>query len=609
MLLRSCFIFLFSLTLFGCGGGGSGQEDNVNTESTASSSGGSVNQLNIAITRTTGEVPFHIYVSSSESTSADIDHPYDEIEYSWNFGAPSQNNSFTHPVTLSTVSANSDQTGPEASFVYRNPGTYTITLTARKNIEGVLTEEHTTMMVTASAWSGETRYFDPDGGNDTFTGETESAPKQTWDAIVTWLTGGDHRRALIQRGSVMPVDSVMWLSSSNIRLGAYGTGVKPILRANTVINNFVRLAPVTDMSDHVYSDLAVDGNNGNALTLFYSTLNDTNTSLKHIAFIDMAFSNDDPHDIDGSGNEIIQASNLITLQNVPGNIDDVLVWNSTFTRNHGFKNGIYAEIKGHFAVMGGSFSGGDGNAIKDHPIYPAGINHALYRWIDFQATYSNNFSINNAAKGGLTNQFTLVDGCDITGGQNGLDFTRHNSSTTGWFDDVILQNNAFHDLGSPGQGYGLMGGSLERITIRDNIFYGTPLSDIQIIKDDGDASTEDDFHEVSLQMYRNKFWKSSTPTTTLQMLDFQQIKDINMSDNIFVNDGVTGGSTNIATLVFPETYNWIIDNNTYWSPGISHPFKQSGVDSYSFAGWQALGFDINGSNTDPQFTNPANGVF
>ncbi|WP_196139208.1 PKD domain-containing protein [Aliikangiella sp. G2MR2-5] len=552
----------------------------------------------ITITRVSGETPFHVFVSASESTANNVDYPFDEIEYQWDFGASEKALSFTHPVTNESVNANRSQTGPEAAFVYYSPGTYTITLTA------ALGEEiaQTSIEVIVDEWTGATRYFDPVNGDDNNDGLSDSAPMQSWQALVNWLSGGNHRQALIKKGTIVNVDSELYLTTSRIRLGSYGEGQIPQLLATGNINYFVRLSPANELSDVVISDLQLNGNNGNATNLIYATLLNEAETLRNVAILNLHLVNDDPHELDNSGGEIIKAKNHIAMQNVPGTISDVLVWNTTFERNHGFKNGIYAEIKDHLAIVGCRFSGGDGNSIKDHPIYPAGVYHALYRWNDFQSTYSNNFSINSAAKDGLTVRYTLFDGNDFSGGQNGIDLTKHTDRTTGWFSDVIVQNNAFHNLGSPAQGYGIIGGSLERIAIRDNVFYGNPQSDIYIRKD-GDR-------EVSLALYRNKFWKGSEPVDTLPMLDFGNIRAFTSFENIFVNEGVTGGSTNILSFIIPENSDWVIDHNQYWSPEIPTPFNLPGQASYSFEQWQqSLGFDSNGKNENPLFVDPANGEF
>ena len=549
----------------------------------------------IETTRISGEIPFHLYVSANGSTALGVENPYDQLDYQWDFGDLHSQDAITHPVTLETVAPNSDQTGPEAAFVYRHPGTYIVSLSAEHTLDGQTDNAEATTIVQVSAWSGETRYFDPEYGSDSNDGLSEASPWQSWDTLVNWLSDGDHRKALIKSGTEMLVDRTLYLDTSSIRIDAYGEGAKPVLLAAPGVSSLIRFKPSGMMEDIVVSNLQLDGNNGNAGSLIYAALLESTSELAHVAFMDMTLTNDDPHD------GTIKAKNLISMQNQNGaKIDDIVVWNSVFERNHSHKNGIYMEMKDHFAVVGGYFSGGDGNDLKDHPIYPAGITHALYRWIDFRPTYANNFSINNAAKDDLTLDYTLVDGCSITGGRNGLDFTKHTSRTTGRFNHVIIQNNAFHHLGTPYQGYGLIGGSVERITVRDNLFYGNPLSDIQIVKDD---------REVSLNLYRNKFWKGPEPTSTLPMLDIQDVYDFDMYENIFVNEGVTGGSTYIASYVMPVIKSWQVDDNQYWAPGIPAPFKLSGTGSLSFTDWQLQGFDVNGLNQDPDFTDPANGQF
>ncbi len=549
----------------------------------------------ILASRNSGELPFHIYVSASDSTwGGVVNHPFDQMEFSWDFGDPGSGNSFVHPVTGATVEANADQTGPEASFIYRSSGTYIVTLTAiyRDIPNNIIHTEQASVSITANDWSGTTRYFDPTDGVDSDNGETTGTPWQTWGKLVDWLSAGDNRRALIRRGTEMSVDETLWLSNSHVRLGDYGSGDKPVLMADNV-GTIIRINSDDSVEDHVFSNLYLNGNGGNAQSLIYCLVSNVDTELKALAFVDMVFEND--NSVDG------EASNHIAIQDVPdGYIEDILVWNGEFIRNNGAKNGIYAEFHKYFAIVGGSFVGGDGSAIRDHPLYPASIQHALYRWIDFKPTISNNFCINNAAKGGKTVKYTLVDGCDITGGQNGLDFTRHNDRTTGWFSDVVIQNNAFHDLATPGQGYGILGGSVERMSIRNNLFYGLPLSDIQVAKDLN--------HDVSLQIFDNKIWKNAD-TGNLQMMNLQNIYSLEMENNIFEYEGENGGSRTIGVFTISSLIDWEIDNNQYWAPDMSRLFGISGDNNYSFTGWQELGYDVSSVHEDPEFNNPSEGLF
>ncbi len=560
----------------------------------------------IQISRTAGELPFHVYVSASDTLMDGVEHPYDQVSYSWDFGDSDSLHIFNHPVSNQPANANTDQQGPEASYVYDYADSYQITLTASYQRGDELLQESTSITVNASEWSGQTRYIDPDFGNDENDGASTEAPWQSWGAITGWLTAQDHRRALIKRGTLLQVDHSMNISTSNTRLGAYGEGERPELLATQILSNFIRLYPEASLEDHVYSDLTLNGNNGNVGSLVYSSLyKDTQAyKLNHLAFINMNFVNDDDHVLSENGSEIIKAKNFISLNNqFESRIEDVLVWGSNFERNHSFKNGIYAEMKKYLAVVGTSFSGGDGNAVKDHPIYPAGVNHALYRWLDFKETYSNNFSINNAAKDNKILQYTLVDGCSITGGRNGLDYTRHNADAMGWFSELIIQNNAFKNLGMPSQGYGIIGGSVKRITVRDNLFYGNIQSDIVVAKD-GDI-------DVDLIISDNKMWKGNEPSDTGPMLDLQGIKTLTLSNNILVNEGFSGGSKLFFQFAIPEDREWQLDNNQYWAPDITSPFKVLADSNsyYDFTQWQAQGYDENSTNSDPIFINPIQGEF
>lgn len=97
-----------------------------------------VTQVGLATSRTSARTPFFVQVSAkgiwATSPTGNGTIPfngYEDLEYSWNFGDPSGTETFTRPTDGATVNANTDQIGPQAMYVYRRPGTFTITVTAR----------------------------------------------------------------------------------------------------------------------------------------------------------------------------------------------------------------------------------------------------------------------------------------------------------------------------------------------------------------------------------------------------------------------------------------------------------------------------------------------
>ncbi|MCH8013038.1 MAG: T9SS type A sorting domain-containing protein [Candidatus Marinimicrobia bacterium] len=552
-------------------------------------------QADITITRTSGELPFLVYVSGMNTTATGTDFPYDELEYSWDFGDLTGSEYFTHPVTGKTVNANSDQTGPEAAYHYADPGTYTITLLVRGWTGSGFISDTANIQVSVSAWSGEDRYFDPVNGDDTNDGLSPDSPWQSWAELVDWLNGGDNRKALLKRGTTMYATNTLFIETSYIRIEDYDIGERPVIRANSPVRGESILRYWGSLSekldDHVYSNIVFDGNNGNSNFPVGAYAAEGQPSYIHgAALVNCKFTNDT-----SDGEILVQI-------NGGGDIKDFIFWNCEFDHNSSGAQGLYAEMEQWLAIVGGTFSGGDGHIILDHHIYANKLNNGLYRWIDFQEAISKNFCINNnTVSDGTVTKYMLVDGCDITGTNNGLDWSNVNNDSYGQFDQVIVQNNAMHDLGT-NQGLGILGNSVLRIVIRDNLFYGNTLSDIRV--DDPDAF---------LQLYRNKFWKDSLAENSIYMIPEQ---DGAVFNNIFMHEGTAIQDwQHVASADFGNHPGWVADSNQYWSPnlvvsGVTLPFYDyTSFSRKTFAEWQTEGFDNNGSYSDPKWPDPANGNF
>lgn len=123
----------------------------------------------------TGVFPFFVQVSACETTS-DAGKTYRDLDYRWNFGDASGTETMTDHATGKTVNLNTSQMGPEAGYLYRTPGTYTITLTLTgKDENGTTVTASTTSLLTL----GQYYIFmgQATGGTYTLTvnGETTSA--------------------------------------------------------------------------------------------------------------------------------------------------------------------------------------------------------------------------------------------------------------------------------------------------------------------------------------------------------------------------------------------------------------------------------------------------
>jgi hypothetical protein len=109
-----------------------------------------------------------------------------------------------------------------------------------------------------------TRHYDPVNGNNLNDGLTEEAPRKTWADMKTWLDGAtsnQYRRALWKRGTTIPDNATISTALRYARIGAYGTGARPILGADvdlmtqTVSTNGTTRGVETKVWDVAFSDL------------------------------------------------------------------------------------------------------------------------------------------------------------------------------------------------------------------------------------------------------------------------------------------------------------------------------------------------------------------
>ncbi len=551
----------------------------------------------ITISNISGEAPFTVQVSAVNSTAIGTNRPYEDVAYSWDFGDTSSTNNLatTHPVTGTTMFLNQDQKGPEAAYIYYTSGNFTITLTATAWNGTAYISNTTTTNITVNNWSGETRYFDPTNGSDSNSGTTENDSWQTWSQLETWIEGGNNREALIRRNETYTVTSVLNLNQNNLRIGAYGTGNRPILTLiNSNINTdhyFVQINANnnTTVENHIYSDLIIDVNNQTRTSGFRGFAN-TGNSLSKFSFVNCDFLN--------------SKDRSLWITSGDGNKEYFVLLNCNFNANTGSNQSFGIGRTNYLSFIGGNLIGGNGSFFLDHHMYISYCDHTLIRWTNFGLAITRNDAINfNAWQYDQTNDsdYTLVDGCSFSGTSNGIDFSNEQNDPIGSsFNYVIVQNSEFKEINLTTQGNAILGWNLKNITVRDNIFYNNNFAQMNV---------QDPF--TVYNVYRNKFYASATANQNTILIENGQSG--NFVNNIFVNE------TQVLTRYqfngdFNAPTNLNIDNNLYYNPiNETRTFRLTTNGSTSgylnFSDWQALGFDANSLVENPLFEDPSNGDF
>ncbi len=567
----------------------------------------------ITISRTSGAIPCVVqatavassatWINPDTSVSEPLPNPYDQLHYTWNFGDGGGTETLTHPVTGMLVDADLHQTGPQGTFIYRQPGTYTVTLTASvRDLSGVVTEANTSVVVTVSDFGGQTRYFDPENGDDANNGLTSETPKRSWSAFSDWVIGGDNRRALLKRGTTLVQTDSFFNDRSHTRVEPYGTGSDPIIQAGPAYP-FSPLLTVWArhyLEDQVYSGIRLLGM-GRARNIVHGYGLD-DPAARDVVFMNCTFENSMPP---------VPTTEAMNLVGVTGDhLSRLTFWECHFHQNDAPGHGLYARLYGStspeefLSVVGGSFTGGDGRPVLDHHIYASGWRrYDLMRWIDFGQAIVKNLCLNmDCASDGNTTDYMLIDGCNVTGTSNGIGIANgSNNPSVGQFDHFIIQNTAVHD-GEAATGYGIFGYCVRRLVIRDTLFYANPRSDFRV-EDPG----------VNYQVYRNIFWRDTGGSTTAGMV-MRPGQRGSFLDNVFEVASNPGFSQHIFRFYVSEAANYTFVGNQYWSPhlfsgGQVCPFRDANTSQRLTMGqWLAL-FPNDGPYADPGFSNPAMGEF
>jgi hypothetical protein len=695
----------------------------------------------IVISRTSGKVPAVVQVSACLTTMTGASDPYHLLEYSWDFGDTSGTETLSNPAadddgtTHPTVNANVDQIGPEAEYLYRTAGTYTITLTARGwngteyisaststlmaleviqlsikgsptggtftltrpsngnttaainrtdtiaqvqakleanggttiygtgNVEvlgsdaglqssgpsGVLsirligslagtTESVPTVgtnsltggtspaplinrvkvgstlsggsaLFTASARGGSEMWFDSVSGSDANNGLSSGAPKQTASALESFYEGGNDRTAWVKRGS-------SWsFASSNLRcedgvsgraMLAYGAGARPQLTFSSSGDGGIKLEVGygNSVEDIVFDGIDVNVGASHTHGIFLtSSGNGTNTNPYGVAhdvyFLDCK--------VRGGNDVRMHVQTYYTGRGIG-------TWRCEFDGESYTGQEELVSVERWCCHHGNSYVNGDGSDL-DHHVYPNVSRHDSYRWCSFGESnpvteqgkrFCINGNVMKVSDGGQDHRYMLVDSCDLSGMENGIDLSStHNAPADGQFLDVIIQRSAIHlDPDKGTQHHAIYTTCLQRLTVRDCRFYGNEGFDLVM----SDPETDLDF-------YRNKVWKPADATVCairLGGIAAAAPAATDLLDNTFVSLITTGLGYGILNYEADELSGVTASGNQYYAPTLTTSaafYESDAATTKSFAQWQALGLDADGSYADPGWADPAAGDF
>lgn len=267
---------------------------------------------------------------------------------------------------------------------------------------------------------------------------------------------------------------------------------------------------------------------------------------------------------------------------------------------------VQNEMGSWFSFVGGSIRGGVGGLSLDHHVYMHTTGHNLIRGVQFGSATKNQCVNGNAHYLGGPVRYTLFDGCDITGTQNCIDLSNTDNiwighPDDGYFHNPIVQFCKIHSgQVSATQQNGILTYNLSEATLRYCEFWDNKQSHLTC------SNTAGYLWQPRWYVYYNRFYSGAI------YLQGSQSHYFRSNANHSVLDGF--GNNEYCLLFYHTSLDvldeWEADGNIWYSENTTNPFRDEvGFAEVSFATWQAAGNDPNGQSTDPNWSDPDNGVF
>jgi hypothetical protein len=554
----------------------------------------------IALSRISGKTPCYVHAVALGTTATGSSFPKDELRYEWS--CDDENAELvTDTYTGESINLNADQDGgPQAVFMHRTAGTYTYTLTVSGWTGSSYATATATATVTVTAWSGTTHYVSEANGDDTNDGLAGTVggghgPWKTLSKVFSSgvLLGTTNNKVSLDRGGSYTcnrTDYTLFVHGTGLRVDAYGSGADPVVYSSV---------STADVLEYYGTDVVLSNIHFQPRGIAAQIAECVSGPCDHVGLDHCTTST--------------SATSDYTIQ-PPAPSKGVYVYGGTITSVVESHQGIYMDCGGgtFYSIVGTSISGG-GRAIGgalDHHIYLNHPNKFYGLCLDFGHSDNRNNCINGncistpPVEGVYSyNKDVLLDRCNFRGTNNATDWNNSTNDPIGGgrFTDVLMNRCAYHvGDNSLGQAIGITCEGCERIVVRNARAWGN--------KNDVSPGLITD-----LQLHR--MYTHHTVGYVCNLSAGAGALKVTALDCIHQH---AADASNTGNRIFPvrtSMPNLNFRRNKYFAPAMLvsatvKPFRNADTATdLTFAGFQALGPDSDGSYADPGFIDPANGNF
>jgi len=381
--------------------------------------------------------------------------------------------------------------GFNAAHMYDKAGTYTVTLKVTNSAGKVASA---TTKVTVAAATRRYVYVSP-SGNDANTGRTTSAAVKTFARAAQLVS--DNTEVLFERGGTYNTTGTMNLGYSNVVVGAYGSGSKPVLKW-TGTKSYGTIFATLNGTDVTVRGLSFDSA---ITTLEEEGYNDgirvggKNIAVRDCSFLNVGYavnSNGIPEGVLVQDNDCpnlkglrtyfawVQGTDHVYLGNTVKDSyqshvmrlaggDRILIANNDL-RNDPTTNGI----RGVLTLHSGSYVYVAGNKISDSPLglgpldAGAGLDHKESR-LSWTVIEKNTFKESQVNVGHGTEHLSVRDNVILKNDGIAIDMKGYSAEYARGVKDVYIVHNTVINNATGGK-FLKVGGKVEAITVSNNLY-------------------------------------------------------------------------------------------------------------------------------------------